>query len=169
MTSLFKISEQHAQALAIIEQMFDDGCSDDEINEALGLLDAIEDSFNAKAINIAMYIRNLDAEATAINEAKKDMDKREKALKAKKERLTNYLLNQMLITETKQIKCPHFVISLRDNPFSVKVGANAVLPDALLLPAKPREPDKRAIKDLLEKGQLIDGCSLERGQSLVIK
>ena len=56
MTSLFKISEQHAQALAIIEQMFDDGCSDDEINEALGLLDAIEDSFNAKAINIAMYI-----------------------------------------------------------------------------------------------------------------
>ena len=49
------------------------------------------------------------------------MDKREKALKAKKERLTNYLLNQMLITETKQIKCPHFVISLRDNQFSVKV------------------------------------------------
>jgi hypothetical protein len=44
-----------------------------------------------------------------------------------------------------------------------------VLPDALLLPAKPRDPDKKAIKSLLEDGVTVEGCSLERGESLVIK
>ena len=75
----------------------------------------------------------------------------------------------MLLTETKQVKCPYFVISTRTNAPSVKVDSNVNLPETLLLPPKPREPDKKAIKDLLEKGQLIDGCRLERSQSLSIK
>lgn len=149
--------------------MFDDDCTDDEINEALAILDGVESDFNAKAVNVAMYIRNLKAEEDAIAEAKKAMDSREKAIKNKRESLTAYLLNQMLLTSTKQVKCPYFVISTRTNAPSVKVDGNANLPDSLLLPPKPREPDKKAIKDLLEKGQLIDGCRLERSQSLMIK
>jgi len=83
MTALFKISEQHSQALTIIEQMFDDECPENELDEALGLLDNIEASFNDKAVNVAMYIRNQEAEAEAIDEAAKAMTARSKALKAK--------------------------------------------------------------------------------------
>jgi hypothetical protein len=54
MSSLFKISEQHSQALTIIEQMFDDECPENELDEALGLLDNIEASFNDKAVNVAI-------------------------------------------------------------------------------------------------------------------
>jgi hypothetical protein len=169
MTSLFKISEQHAQALAIIEQMFDDGCSEEELNEALCLLDGVESDFNAKAVNVDMYIRNLQAEENAINEAKKAMDAREKAIKNKRESLTAYLLNQMLLTNTKQVKCPYFIVSTRTNAPSVKVDSNVNLPETLLLPPKPREPDKKAIKEMLEQGMVIDGCRLERSQSLSIK
>ena len=149
--------------------MFDDGCSDDELNEALAIIDSIEGDFNAKAVNVAMYIRNLKAEEDAISEAKKAMDAREKAIKNKRESLTAYLLNQMLLTETKQVKCPYFVISTRLNPASVKIDGNTVLPDSLLLPPKPRDPDKKAIKEMLEQGMVIDGCRLERSQSLSIK
>lgn len=97
------------------------------------------------------------------------MDAREKAIKNKRESLTAYLLNQMLLTNTKQVKCPYFVISTRTNALSVKVDGNADLPDSLLLPPKPREPDKKAIKEMLEQGIVIDGCRLERSQSLMIK
>lgn len=169
MTALFQIGEQYTNALKIIEQMFDDGCSEEELNEALAILDSVESDFNAKAVNVAMYIRNLKAEEDAIAEAKKAMDAREKAIKNKRESLTAYLLNQMLLTGTKQVKCPYFVISTRTNAPSVKVDGNAVLPDSLLLPPKPREPDKKAIKEMLEKGMEIDGCRLERSQSLSIK
>jgi hypothetical protein len=75
----------------------------------------------------------------------------------------------MKATQTTQIRCPFFAVSVRQNPFSVKVSQDAVLPDALLLPAKPRDPDKKAIKSLLEDGVTVEGCSLERGESLVIK
>ena len=169
MTALFQIGEQYTNALKIIEQMFDDGCSEEELNEALAILDSVEDDFNAKAVNVAMYIRNLKAEEDAIAEAKKAMDMREKAIKNKRESLTAYLLNQMLLTGTKQVKCPYFVISTRTNAPSVKVDGNAHQPESLLLPAKAREPDKKAIKEMLEKGMEIDGCRLERSESLTIK
>lgn len=169
MTALFQIGEQYTNALTIIEQMFNDGCSEEELNEALTILDGVESDFNAKAVNVAMYIRNLKAEEDAIAEAKKAMDAREKAIKNKRESLTAYLLNQMLLTGTKQVKCPYFVISTRTNAPSVKVDGNVNLPETLLLPPKAREPDKKAIKDMLERGVLIDGCRLERSQSLMIK
>lgn len=169
MTALFQIGEQYTNALKIIEQMFDDGCNEEELNEALTILDGVESDFNAKAVNVAMYIRNLKAEEDAIAEAKKAMDAREKAIKNKRLRLENYLLNQMLLTNTKQIKCPYFVLSVRTNPASLKVDSNAIIPESLLLPPKPREPDKKAIKEMLEQGVVVDGCRLERSTSLSIK
>ena len=169
MTTLFKISEQHSQALTIIEQMFDDECPENELDEALGLLDNIEASFNDKAVNVAMYIRNQEAEAEAIDEATKAMTARSKALKAKAGRMKQYLLDEMKATQTTQIRCPFFAVSVRQNPYSVKIALGTSLPDALLLPAKPRGPDKKAIKSLLEDGVDVEGCSLERGESLVIK
>ena len=169
MTALFKISEQHSQALTIIEQMFDDECPESELDEALGLLDNIESSFNDKAVNVAMYIRNQEAEADAIDEAVKAMTARSRSLKAKAGRMKQYLLDEMKVTQTTQIRCPFFSVSVRQNPPSVKVTMGAVLPDALLLPAKPRDPDKKAIKSLLEDGVTVEGCTLERGESLVIK
>ena len=91
------------------------------------------------------------------------------ALKAKASRLKDYLLSEMNRTATKQIKSPYFVLSVRKNPVSVLVASNAVIGDDLLLPAKPREPDKKAIKSALESGRVVDGCSLVDGESLVIK
>jgi len=79
------------------------------------------------------------------------------------------LLDEMKATQTTQIRCPFFAVSVRQNPYSVKIALGTALPDALLLPAKPRDPDKKAIKSLLEDGVDVEGCSLERGESLVIK
>ena len=167
MASLYELSEKMLSALEIFADM--DDCSEEEKQEAQGIIGQIAESFNDKAVNVAMYIRNLEAEAQAINEAKKNMDSREKALNAKADRLKNYLLSEMQRTETKQIKSPYFVISTRTNAPSVKIDSNIILPDALLLPPKPREPDKKAIKEMLEQGMVIDGCRLERSQSLSIK
>jgi len=169
MTALFKISEQHSQALTIIEQMFDDECPESELDEALGLLDNIEASFNDKAVNVAMYARNLEAEAEAISEATKEMVKRYRSISAKADRLRSYLLSEMQRTQTKQmqIKCPYFVCSLRKT--SVRIAPNAVIPEFLLAPPKPQEADKRAIKEAIENGLVIEGVTLESGETLSIK
>ena len=167
MTTLYELSDKILTALDIFSEM--DECSEAEKAEAQVIINQLAESFNDKAVSVAMFIRNLEVEAEAIAEAKKSMDAREKALKAKANRIKSYLLSEMKRTETKQIKCPYFVLSVRKNPVSVVIAQNAVIDSDLLLPPKPQEPDKKAIKAAIESGRVVFGCSLESGESLTIK
>jgi len=169
MTALYQLSESKLQALQIIDDMINEGCSDAEMQEAYTLLNQLDENFQEKAVNVAMYVRNLETESAAIAEAEKAMSARKKALNNKADRLKSYLLSEMQRTETKQIKCPYFVISLRKTPASVRIAPNAVIPEFLLAPPKPQEADKRAIKEAIEKGLVIEGVTLESGETLSIK
>jgi hypothetical protein len=169
MTSLYHLAEKNIGAYAIVEQMIDDGCSDDEINEAFNMLDDIDAEFEQKIINVAFHIRNMKAESEAIASAIKEMQTRKKAIDSKIESYTEYALNQLEKTSTTVVKSPYFAVSVRVNPVSVEIMSHAIISDDLLLPAKPREPDKKAIKAAIEGGRCVIGCSLERTKSLVIK
>ena len=148
MSALYQLSESKLQALQIIDDMISEGCSDAEMQEAYALLNQLDENFQEKAVNVAMYVRNLETESAAIAEAEKEMSARKKALNNKADRLKNYLLSEMQRTQTKQIKCPYFVLSLRKTPASVRIAPNAVIPEFLLAPPKPQEADKRAIKEI---------------------
>lgn len=169
MSALYQLSESKLQALQIIDDMISEGCSDAEMQEAYALLNQLDENFQEKAVNVAMYVRNLETESAAIAEAEKEMSARKKALNNKADRLKNYLLSEMQRTQTKQIKCPYFVLSLRKTPASVRIAPNAVIPEFLLAPPKPQEADKRAIKESIEKGLVIEGVTLESGETLSIK
>lgn len=169
MSALYQLSESKLQALQIIDDMISEGCSDAEMQEAYALLNQLDENFQEKAVNVAMYVRNLETESAAIAEAEKEMSARKKALNNKADRLKNYLLSEMQRTQTKQIKCPYFVLSLRKTPASVRIAPNAVIPEFLLAPPKPQEADKRAIKEAIEKGLVIEGVTLESGETLSIK
>ena len=169
MTALYQLSESKLQALQIIDDMINEQCSDVEMQEAYSLLNQLDENFQEKAVNVAMYVRNLETESAAIADAEKAMSARKKALNNKADRLKSYLLSEMQRTQTNQIKCPYFVLSLRKTPASVRIAPNAVIPDFLLAPPKPQEADKRAIKEAIEKGLVIEGVTLESGETLSIK
>ena len=76
--------------------MEEDGCTADELEEAMKMVDQIEGDLNTKCLNIASWVRNLEAEAKAIKEAQDAMDKRRKGYATgKAERLRNYLFHGM--------------------------------------------------------------------------
>ena len=104
MTALYQLSESKLQALQIIDDMINEGCSDAEMQEAYALLGQLDENFQEKAINVAMYVRNLETESAAIAEAEKAMSARKKALNNKADRLKSYLLSEMQRTQTNQIK-----------------------------------------------------------------
>jgi len=99
MTALYQLSESKLQALQIIDDMINEGCSDAEMQEAYALLNQLDENFQEKAVNVAMYARNLEAEAEAISEATKEMVKRYRSISAKADRLRSYLLSEMQRTE----------------------------------------------------------------------
>jgi hypothetical protein len=58
-------------------------------------LEGLRGGFEAKAVNVGAYIRNLQAEAAAIGEARRRMERRQRALQHHATRLAAYLKVEM--------------------------------------------------------------------------
>ena len=85
MTTLYELSDKILTALDIFSEM--DECSEAEKAEAQVIIGQLTESFNDKAVSVAMFIRNIEVEAEAIAEAKNQWMRVKKALKAKAARL----------------------------------------------------------------------------------
>lgn len=162
--SLYTMAEEYRQAA---ERLNDLDLDEQTIADTL---EGMEGSIEDKAKNVAFWIKNTEATAAAIKEARQAMAEREKSLLNRADRCRQYLLDCLNMVGKKKVETPFFVISIRKNPKSV------VLDDASLLPVEyqrvipeHREPDKGLIKDAILAGTLVMGAHLERTQSLSIK
>ena len=162
--ALYQIADQYLQIINQIE----DAENDDGVNS---LLDSISTDLKEKAINVAMYVRNLEASAESIKTAEKQMADRRKSIEAKADRIKEYLLENMQRTGINVIECPYFKIALRDNPESLVVESNAAIPDEYYKMPPPPEPvlDKVALKNDLKIGVIVEGCKLIRKKRVDIK
>lgn len=134
-------------------------------------LDGLSGELEAKATNVAMFVRNLEASAEAIKEAEKQMAERRKAIENRATRIKEYIKTNMEKAEISKIECPYFSLAIRNNPASVVIDDAGKLPDKFLVypdPPPPR-PDKKALGDALKGGEEVSGCHLERGTRLEIK
>jgi hypothetical protein len=134
-------------------------------------LEGLQGEIEVKATNVAAFIRNLEVNAEAIKSAEADMAARRKAIENRAKRIRQYLQEQMTRTGTLKIECPHFKVSIRDNPPAVVIDAEGLIPETYMrvVPPPPPVPDKKAIADALKIGTEIPGVHLERGQRLEIK
>lgn len=162
--ALYQIADQYLQILQKIE----DAENDDSVND---LLDSIGTDLKEKAVNVAMYIRNVEASAEAIEKAEKEMKERRIALQNKSNRIKEYLLENMMRTGISIIECPYFKIALRDNPESLIVDIDAKIPDEYYKTPPPPEKilDKLTLKKDIKEGLIVDGCRLERKKRIEIK
>ena len=82
MTTLYELSDKILTALDIFSEM--DECSEAEKKaEAQVIIGQLTESFNDKAVSVAMFIRNIEVEAEAIAEAKNQWMRVKKSTKSK--------------------------------------------------------------------------------------
>lgn len=98
----------------------------------LDTLEGMGGELESKAINVAMVVRNTEAEVAAIKDAMKQMKERCEAKERKAERIRKYLLDNMQVAGVLKIECPYFKLAVRDNPPAVEVFDQAQVPDSLL-------------------------------------
>ncbi len=111
---LYEISANYLSAL--------DGLADLEDMPAEVIADTMEGlqgEFEEKALNVARYVRNLEAEAAAIDEARKRMDARGRAAGNQSKRLKEYLKGELERTGL-QVKAPDLALRLQNNPAIVR-------------------------------------------------
>jgi hypothetical protein len=159
--ALYELAGQYREALAVLAES---DYPDDFIRETL---DALVGEVEHKAINVAMFARNLEAAAEAIKTAEGQMATRRKALEARAARLREYLKTNMERAAITEISCPHFALTIRRNPPSVVVTDPGMLPVEYLTTPEPPPPgvDKRKIGEALKAGATVPGAYLDTSKT----
>lgn len=139
-----------------------------------GLCD-IEEAFEDKAENIAAWCKELKAEAAALEVEEKALRARRKTKERTAERLKAYLLGEMQAINLLKIDRPKARISIRNNAETAQFEDETafiewakVNADDLLRYADP-EIAKTKVKEYLQAGHEIEGVTLGRTQSVLIK
>ena len=147
-------------------------CIDMETGEVIDTekLNDLQMERDAKIENVALWIKELKAEAEAIKNEKQALADRQRVAENKAESLKNWLAYALNGEKFKTAKCS---ISYR-NSESVEVteeGLEALMRDHEdLLTYKTPEPNKKAIKDAIKNdGLTVAGVQLVQKTSTIIK
>jgi hypothetical protein len=168
---LYAIAQEYIQAYNAL--FSDEELPEDAIRDTL---DGIQDEFEAKALNIAALIKNMQADVNALKHAEDSINKRRKRLEKLIQNAANYLLIniQGAGLEDNPIESPEHYIKIKNCPISVQIDAIYTIPNGCW--RTTIEPDKTLLRDFLEKCQRgeanpdeIKGVRLVRNKKLVIK
>lgn len=144
-------------------------CVDWETGELIDAdrLSELEMEYSDKVENIALWIKNLSADADALSNEIKNLQARKKACESKMDSLKKYLSNNVADSfETSKCK-----ISFR-NSKAVNVDLNELMKYDncdVYLKYKDLEPDKTVIKEALKSGVNVPGCQLVENRNIQIK
>ena len=138
-------------------------------------LTALEGEFDAKAENIAVYIKNMTAEVKEIKAEEDALRLRRKAFEKSVERMKAYLLGSMHAVGRLKIDMPRARLSIRKNAESLVITDNAAFIEWAqakhndLLKYAPPEIRKTEAKKLVQAGVWLPFVHLTRTESLMIK
>ena len=149
-----------------IEAFFEENV-DPETGELLNIeqLDELQLAREQKIDNVGLYIKNLEAEADAVENQEKIFADRKKRIRKKIEGLKGFLGYAL---DGKPFKTDRVVMSFRKSE-SVLVKDDYLVPDEYCNITVVRKPDKKVLKDALKKGAEIMGCELVEKQNVQIK
>lgn len=168
--SLYDIDRKIAE---LIENGYNEECVDAETGEFLEgkveeLLSQYECDRAVKIENIALYIKNLNAEAEAIKQEEKALADRRKAKEKKAERLEEYLANSLIGNGETKFESSRCSLSFRKS-VKVIIADEKQIPVSYLKQKIEFTADKTKIKKDLQSGKEIAGAMLEEKQNLQIK
>lgn len=159
-----KLYEIDSAIQAVYDQIEqNDGVLPDELESEL---DGLQMERTAKISNILKLLKNIGSDETALEVEITLLEKKLKTVQNRKQSVKNYLA--YAIGEGNKFK---------NEIASVywKKSESVLCPDVSFLPLKfvrekiTKEPDKVAIKEALNKGEVIQGCSIMHKSTIVVR
>lgn len=157
---LYELTQNYNQLLDLAETLDEEMFRD--------TLQAIEESIQDKAENMAKLIKCLDADAKAIKEEEQRLADRRRAIENRMNGIKEYLQEQMEIAGIDKVKRPTLTVSIQNNPPSVTVLDESLIPSTYMVPQPPKI-DKKGILSALKNGEEIYGVEMTQSRSVRIK
>ena len=177
---LYELTNDFQQLFESLDEMTDNENLTEEERQNLetawyDTLEGIEMEFDDKAENVAAYIKMVKSEAEMLKAEESSLKARRLQKEKHIERLKSYLLENMNRISRKKIDGAMARISVRNNPetavFSDEKGFIewAKIHNDDFLRYKEPEINKTEVRKFLQDGGEIQGVSLGRSQSVIIK
>jgi Gp157 protein len=133
-------------------------------------LEALEGSFEVKAVAVAHFILSLESNAAACAAAAEQMEVRALRIEKRAKAIKAYLQFWMEAIRVRKIETPEITLRLQENPPAVVITNEAWIPPQYWVEPEPppKRIDKKALRTALEGGALIEGAYIERGEHLRI-
>ena len=156
--NLYEIKQEFEKAI--------EECVDMESGEIINptRLDELNMVLTDKRENVALYIKNLSAEAKAIDEEAKNLTNRKRVLNNKVEGLKKYLADNL---EGHKFETAKVVVSFRKSE-QLEINSIEHIPTEYLISQEPKI-DKVALKKSIKQGAVINGVQIITKQNIQIK
>lgn len=156
--NLYEIKQEFEKAI--------EECVDMETGEIINptRLDELNMVLADKRENVALYIKNLSAEAKAIDEEAKNLTNRKRVLNNKVEGLKKYLADNL---EGHKFETAKVVVSFRKSE-QLEINSIEHIPTEYLISQEPKI-DKVALKKSIKQGAVINGVQIITKQNIQIK
>ena len=163
--NLYELNQNFNNLIEVLENT-----EDENLKELIkNSMDQLALETNEKIENIIKYIKNLEAEAEALEkESKRLNDRKIKTLK-KVDNLKGYLKDFTSSLESKKYNTGIFNISIRKNAAAIIIENDFLVPDEFCKAEIIRKVDKVALKEKLKAGEVIEGVKLQQTESIIIK
>lgn len=140
---------------------------DEETGELLNVqeLDDLQMAREQKIENVGLYIKNLEAEADAVEHQEKIFADRKKRIRKKIEGLKGFLGYAL---NGQKFKTDRVEMSFRKSE-SVLIKDEYLIPDEYCEFTMVRKPNKKNLKDALKKGKELMGVELVEKQNISIR
>lgn len=162
---LYEITNELTQAI----ELYNNVEADEQLAEVEKTLTDLSLSFQDKAVGVALYILNTEADSVAIQT---ELD-RLKALQGKADKkadwLREYLKRNMELTGNVEIDGTKVRLKIKKNPPSVIVESESLVPETYKRTKTIIEIDKSAIKEAHKQGIGVAGTKVSQGTRLEIK
>lgn len=164
MTTLFVLTGEYRAAAEKLADL------DLDAQTITDTLESLSGELEVKAMNVAMFARNLEVTAAAIKEFEVAQAARRKAIESRAESLRDYLHRCMDATGIEKIEGPGVCINFRKSS-AVIVHEPGLIPAEFMRTPEPPPPapDKKALGDALKAGRDVPGAHIEHRRNLQIK
>ena len=171
MTSLYNLGNELESIVMDVTTLLENGAdpNDDAVQELLQKMVAHESNWDAKAINVAKYLQHVKQQQEMIKVEIDRLSKKHKSLDNQYSNLHDLLLYQMQSFGKTEIKDPILSIKVRDNPPSVIVEDEDLIPNDYKKEKITITVDKTKIKSAFKAGEEIAGANIVNSQRLEFK
>lgn len=138
--------------------------------EIADTLEGIEGQLGDKLDAIMIHVRNIEGQVKTLEDEAKRLKERSKSFEIQAKQLKHYALDCLLKAGLEKLKTIKNTFSARSGVVKVIIDDESLLPDELVDVQTITAPDKKAIKEAIEKGTVVPGAHLEIGErSLMVR